>query len=111
MEIERNQCKKASVKVMNKANTLVKGLDEKDISVGHRLPSKTAALKPMIVSLNRCISKVQMITKRKMLQKGVSNIQITRWTELAANRISKKKMKSDEHITSNGPTMWQYSLS
>ena len=63
-------------KVMSLCSHLDAKVDERDISIAHRLPTPNGRVKPIIVKFSRRVAKIDVMRKKKKLRDEQSDIRV-----------------------------------
>ena len=63
-------------KVLQLSQKLDAKIDEKDISIAHRLPTRKGNIRPIIVKFSRRVAKVEILRKKKILFENKSEIKV-----------------------------------
>ena len=63
-------------KVLQLSQKLDAKIDEKDISIAHRLPTRKGNIRPIIVKFSRRVAKVELLRKKKILFENKSEIKV-----------------------------------
>ena len=88
-------------KIVDISYALEAQISENDISIAHRLPSRNAGNKPVIVRFARRIKKIYLLKKKKNLINHEDLRDIKLFEDLSAARVNFLKiMRSDERIQS-----------
>ena len=86
-------------KVLALTKTLGTSVDEKDISIAHRLPSRKGQVKPIIVRFSRRVAKVDVLRRKKILFEQGSDIRV--FEDISRPRVMfLNMMKQDNRINS-----------
>ena len=84
-------------KVLELTKTLGTSVDEKDISIAHRLPSRKGQVKPIIVKFSRRVAKVDVLRKKRVLFEQGSDIRV--FEDISRPRVMfLNMMKQDNRI-------------
>ena len=86
-------------KVLGICSKLDTGVDEKDISIAHRLPSNKRGLRPIIVRFSRRMAKINIMRRKRELMNKESTKDVKIFEDLTRPRLAfLNMMKSDTRI-------------
>ena len=86
-------------KVLQLSQKLDAKIDEKDISIAHRLPTRKGNIRPIIVKFSRRVAKVELLRKKKILFENKSEIKV--FEDVSRPRVLfMNMMRQDSRINS-----------
>ena len=86
-------------KVISLCSHLDAQVDERDISIAHRLPTRNGRVKPIIVKFSRRVAKIDIMKKKKKLREEQSDIRV--FDDLTKPRTNFfNLMKTDKNLAS-----------